>query len=201
VAKAVAREVVVAHLHDQSRLDRLPLRRALGAPAAGPARGAAGEAGRLDQRLELRQERHAGGGREAGREADVMEQPIRVVEPEQERAHRPRARRVAESAHHAVHRAAALHLLHAGALAGPIGQVELLGHDAVERATGHLEPRAGLGGIVGGRGEPDVVTAAERLGCEGLESAPALAEGPLDERLARGVHQEVEDDEHRRTLP
>lgn len=83
--------------------------------------------------------------------------------------------------HHAVDAAAALHLLHAGALAGLIGQVEPLGHDAVERAAGQVEPRAGLGDVLGGRGEADVVTAGERL--------------------AGGVHQEIEDDEHRRTLP
>jgi hypothetical protein len=200
VAEAVAREVVVAHLDDQPRGERLPLAGALGAPAAGPARRAAGEARRRDQRLEPGQQRLPGGGGEAGGEAHVVEQPVAVVEPEEQRAHHARARREAEAADHAVGGAAALDLLHAGALPALIRQVEPLGHDAVEGAPGHVEPGAGLPRVRGGGREPDVVAAAEVPGREGLEEPPPLAERPRHERAARRVHQQVEDDEHRRPL-
>src|SRR5258707_13999011 len=124
VAEAMACEVVRADLDDQSRLEGLPLARALGAPAAGTARRAPGEAGRLDQWLQLGQERSPGRGREPGSEADVVEQPVRVVEAEQQRADEARARSVARSPDDAVDGPAALDLLHAGALAGLVGQVE-----------------------------------------------------------------------------
>src|SRR4029079_5566472 len=56
VAEAAAGEVVVAHLADEGRLQRLPLRRPALAPPAGAARRFAGEARRRDERREDRLE-------------------------------------------------------------------------------------------------------------------------------------------------
>src|SRR4051812_15847641 len=53
VAKSFAAEMIVADLDDQFRLQRAPLRRTLGGPAAGAARCIAGETGLCDQRFEL----------------------------------------------------------------------------------------------------------------------------------------------------
>ena len=60
VAEAAAGDLVVEHLDDELGLERLPFGRALGRPAARAARRVAGEARRLDQRLELLRSRPAG---------------------------------------------------------------------------------------------------------------------------------------------
>jgi hypothetical protein len=82
VTEAVAREVVVAHLDDQPRGERLPLARALGAPAAGPARRAAGETGIPFQRDHDVGDLLAIRNRETRREANMVEQSFVVVEPQ-----------------------------------------------------------------------------------------------------------------------
>src|SRR5262249_59908164 len=71
--------------------------------------------------------------RERGGHADVVQHTIVVIEAEQERAdHRPRPLLVpAEAGDHAVGGTLVLHLDHR-ALAGAIGRVEALGHDAIE---------------------------------------------------------------------
>src|SRR3954470_19685155 len=84
VAKSLAAEMIVADLDHQLRLERTPLCRALGGPAARPARRVAGESGLADQFFKpvgeswllLRLERRS--------EADMMQQAMIIIEPEQQ---------------------------------------------------------------------------------------------------------------------
>ena len=64
----------------------------------------------------------------------MIEQALIIVEAEQERADERAAGGVAKAADDAVSRAEVLDLEH-GAHAGPVGQVETLGDDAIERAA------------------------------------------------------------------
>ena len=84
MAEPIAREVVVAHLDDQRRSERLPFPRALAAPPTGPAGRVAGEAGGLDQRADLVEQGLAGGGGKPGCEAHVVEEPLLIVEAEEQ---------------------------------------------------------------------------------------------------------------------
>ena len=134
VAEPAPGEVVVLDLHDERRRERLPLpcplrrpaARAAGRPAREPRGLADGEelAGQL--LLVLRLDR--------GREADVVEQALRVVEAEEQRPDDLRVRAVAEPADDAVRGALQLHFLHRGALAGArvVVEVETLRDDAVQ---------------------------------------------------------------------
>ena len=79
MAEAVAREVVVAHLGDQPRGERLPLPRALGAPAAGPARRVTGEARPAFERFELLRQRRTNRIGDARREPDMMKQAVIAI--------------------------------------------------------------------------------------------------------------------------
>src|SRR5687767_8382326 len=96
VAEAAAIEVIVAHLDDQLRRQRLPLGRPRRAPATRTARRLTGEARRLHEFLEALRDRLLLGVRDVRREADVVQQPRAVVQPEQQRAHVRSLRRVAE---------------------------------------------------------------------------------------------------------
>src|ERR1700730_3221156 len=88
VPEAATGEMVVAHLADQDRAQRLPVGRAPLAPAAGSSRAPAGEARRLDERHHQALDLAALGVAEAGAETDVVEQALLVVEAEQQRAQR-----------------------------------------------------------------------------------------------------------------
>src|SRR5262249_22828007 len=79
----------------------------------------AGEAGRLDQALELLRQRLAFARADAGRKSDVMQQAVVVIESEQQRAHGLAVRAVAEAADYAIGAAIVLDLLHGSALARP----------------------------------------------------------------------------------
>src|SRR5690242_5090914 len=72
VTEAAAGDLVVADLGDQPGLERLPLGRARGRPAARPARRVAGEPWTADQFLQLCGQRRAVLGRDRGSKADVM---------------------------------------------------------------------------------------------------------------------------------
>src|SRR5262249_23299618 len=131
VAKTPAAEVIEGDFDHQLGGERLPFAGALGRPAARPARRVAGEAGRLDQALELLRQRVAFTRADAGRKSDVMQQSVVVIEPEQQRAHGLAVRAVAEAADHAIGAAIVLDLLYGGALARPVCAVALFGDDAV----------------------------------------------------------------------
>src|SRR5262245_11579114 len=105
--------VVVFHLGHQLRLERLPFRRTLRAPAARASGRVAGESGRLHELLELRNERATIVRRDPRRESDVVEESRLVVEAEQERPDDLPRGRVAESTDDAVGGAPLLDLLHA----------------------------------------------------------------------------------------
>src|SRR5690606_13989563 len=117
VPEPAAAYVVVAHLDDQRRPQRLPVGAARRAPAARAAGRVAGEAGRLDQRLQAARQRGPLAGRDGRGEADVVEAAAVVVETEQQRADLAAVAGVTEAADDAVRRAQPLHLQH-GALAG-----------------------------------------------------------------------------------
>src|SRR6201995_1826617 len=135
MAKALAAEMVVADLDHELRLERTPLCRPLGRPAARAARRVAGEAGLCNQRLEAVGQCGLVVALDRGGEADMVQQSLVIVEAEQQRAdHLPPVdlvARVAEPAYHAIGAAQFLDLLHAVAIAGLIGQVDALGDHAV----------------------------------------------------------------------
>ncbi len=79
VAKAPPRNVVVAHLNDERRLERLPCRVLPRAPTTRPTRRFAGKTRRRDEVFELLRQRRSVGRCDAGREPDVVEQALRVV--------------------------------------------------------------------------------------------------------------------------
>ncbi len=75
----------------------------------------------------------------------MIELAIRVIEAEQQRADDIPSFVEAKAANNAIGRAIILHLLHRGAFAGPIGQVEPLGNNAVERRSNLFQPLLGIG--------------------------------------------------------
>src|SRR6185437_6158148 len=85
VPEASAGHLVVAHLHDQYGLHGAPLARALGAPAARPTGRLAGEAGSARDSAQPLRERLALARRNGGGEPHVIEQPLAIEEPEEER--------------------------------------------------------------------------------------------------------------------
>src|ERR1700704_1464524 len=170
VAETVAREVVVADLDHELRLERHPFAGTFGRPAAPAARLVAGEAGLPDQLFELFGQRRLFARLDGGGEADMGEQGRPVIEPEQQRAHDLLAFVVAEAADPAVGAAIILDLLHAAAVAGRIGDVAALGDDAVERRADPLEPAFRLGEPHGGGREAETLGSRELPGGEIFQS-------------------------------
>src|SRR6266536_1884947 len=80
MAKASAGKMIVAHLHHQLRLQRLPLAAALRAPSARAARRFAGEPCPCRTGKEYLQKSLALLAREARSEADMVEQSILAVQ-------------------------------------------------------------------------------------------------------------------------
>jgi len=78
--------VIVAYFDDEPGGQRLAFSGPARAPTAGPARRTSREARRLDERLELLERAPTLRRRKAGGEADVVEEALRVVEPQQKRA-------------------------------------------------------------------------------------------------------------------
>jgi hypothetical protein len=185
VAEAISGDVVVAHLGDEFRPQRLPL----GAPGVRPTAWAAGrvarEARRLDQALErLRQRRPLCIG-DAGGEADMVEAALVVVEAKEQRADLAALRFVPEAADDAIGRAHALDLEH-GALAGFVRALDPLRHDAIDRTAGLGQPLLRLGTVAGTGGQPKQTVTIERLR-EGLELRPSLAQANAAQVAPVGV--------------
>src|SRR5262249_38527143 len=145
----------------------------------------AGEARRLDQRLQLLRQTLPLRALDARREADVMEQTSVVVEAEQQRADNVAMRRITEAADHAVSRALGFDLHHAATLAREIRRLEFLGDDAVEIAADAAKPAPRLPELRGARRQDDLVVFLEVLGGKAFELAAPLPERPLGERFAR----------------
>ena len=122
--------------------------------------------------------------------ADDVEAALRVVETEDERAHRALLLAHAEGRDHDVGGAHALDLHHPHALAGTVGRGGLLRHDAFGRPA---EPDAGVGGVGEHGGEADRALDA------GHEALAALLVGPLEERIVV-LGEEVEGHEGGRRL-
>src|SRR4029077_16363923 len=131
VTEAPAREMVVANLDHELRLERLPLAGALRRPAARTTRRVAGESRGRDQNLQFFGERRLVLALDRGGEADVMQQPVLIVEAKQQRADKGAAFVVAKAADHAVGAAVVLDLLHAAAVARAVRKIAPFGDDAV----------------------------------------------------------------------
>src|SRR5438876_6047609 len=195
VPEAVLLKLVVAHLADELRLDRVPVELFAARPAALPA----GDAITADRsrRAQLRQlflELAANRRREAGTVADEVEPTLRVVEAEEERRD-PAFGLVApaEADDQAVCGAVRLHLDDSLARAGEVRDAEPLRDDAVEAGGLELlQPLAGLGRIASHRREPELLADA-------LELGTPLLERQLVDRLALPA-QDVERDELGRDL-
>ena len=148
MAEAVTGDGVVPHLDHQLRLHRHPLHRAPRRPATRTARRVAGETAAL-QLFQLRRQRLAVERPQRRGEADMVEPARLAIQAEQQRPDFLLAalggRGVAEAADDAVGAAQVLDLEH-GALAWPVGFVETLGDDAIQRsAAGLAQPFAGIG--------------------------------------------------------
>ncbi len=100
--EAVAGDLVVTHFDDQHRAQWLPFARALGSPTAGTPGPRAGEAGRHDQPLQPLGQFRPVEIMQCGGKADMIEPPILVVEPEQQRSDLSRTTFVAEPADDAI---------------------------------------------------------------------------------------------------
>ncbi len=112
-----------------------------------------------------------------------------VVEAQDQRADRALLLARPPAHHDRVDRADALDLAHAHALAGRVRRVLALG----DHALGAVQPRLGLGGVLGGRGEVD------RRGDHRLEAIAALGLRQREQRLVV-QREQVERDEPRRRL-
>src|SRR4029453_1180855 len=84
VAKAVAGDMVITDLDNELGPKRLPVARALGAPAARTAPCIAGKAGRLHEGLVKPGQLGPLGTRNGGGEADMVELALAVVETKQQ---------------------------------------------------------------------------------------------------------------------
>ena len=207
VPEAPALHVVVLHLQHPlgaQRGEAEVLALAPSALGAGHAVGVGGEelvppAPRVvgdvaDQRLELLPQLGAPRRREAGRDPDVLELAVVVVQPEQQRADQRLLGRgglvLAVAGEHDVGGALVLDLEH-GALVGLVRRPERLGDDTVEPgALELLEPPLGLGRVLGGAGQEagaGAVEVAERLD----QRLASLGEGPVHEGLV-AQRQQVE---------
>ena len=108
---------------------------------------------------------------------DVVEEAVAVVQTQKKRAEGlGRFGAVAKTGDDAVGGANVFYLLHAVARAGEVGEVEALGHDAVESRSARVEPVPGGGQARGGRGKADDRIAVEVLLCEGFELFSPLSQ-------------------------
>src|SRR5947209_2668561 len=134
VAKAVSRDMIIAHLDDELRFQRLPFGRALGTPAARRARRVAVEAGWRDELFELLCESGFVAIGDGGGKPDMIEPAGIVVETEQQRAHEIGIALIAETADDAICRAHAFHFQH-GPLTRAVSLVDAFRDDAVDRTA------------------------------------------------------------------
>ena len=185
--EAVPLHLVVAHLDHELR----PHRRLL--EAAAPPAVLLGEAalGRPGEQWLHQREDLLLAARGDGARADVVEPPVVLVEPEQERRERGRLRLPADADDDAVRRPVLLHLLHRLARAGEVRRVEPLRDHAVE--ADRVEP-----------GEPFPRLLRIARGRRHVERQLLDARAPLRERLlpdGRALpEQHVEADEAGRRL-
>src|SRR5262249_16171877 len=188
VPESPAGEVIVANLGHQPRLERLPLPGTLGAPPAGAARGASGEAGRLPERTEPSEECFSLPRGEPRGEGGVVEKALAVVEAEEERADHRSIRGIAEASHHAVGGALALDLLHAGAITRAIVEIDALGHHPIEGAARHGEPFPRDGDLGRGGGEAATPDVLQLAGPAGVAAPSVHAESPLPQEHPARPH-------------
>src|SRR6185503_20105581 len=110
MAEAVAGDVVIAYLDHQFCAKRLPLGRTRCAPATRSPWRIAGEAGRGHKLFQTLGEGRLFSVGEGRGEADMVQKPILVVEPQQQRSHQLSPGLVAETAYYAISSAKAFDL-------------------------------------------------------------------------------------------
>ena len=149
VPEPAGRHLVVAHLDDEFRPERLPFASALGAPAARTSWGPPGKPGRLDKLFETAGQIRPVASRQGCGEADMIQPPLVVIEPEEKRSDQRAVLAVTEPADNAIGGVLEFVFLHSVATAAEIRQVGALGDDAVDIGTEPLQPlqrRAAIGG-------------------------------------------------------
>ena len=172
--EATAREMIVADLDDQHRIQPLPLRRPRRRPPAWTARCKTGEALASCEFLQLRRDPFPFVGRQTRRESHVMQDPIVVIEAEQQRSHDLALGRVSEAADHAIRGPLALDLLHCRPFAARIGNVQAFGHHAVgARVAG--EPATCLCDATRRRAQHHLFRLLEMRGRKVLQALAAVA--------------------------
>src|SRR6266404_9099280 len=134
MAEAATGNLVIADLGDERRSQRLEMASALAVPAARATRRSAGEAGRFDEGLQILGQPRPLCRRDRGRKADVIEQPLIIVESEKQRADLVHLTGIAKAADHAVCGALLLDLDHC-AFARAIFKIRALGYDSIARAA------------------------------------------------------------------
>src|SRR5579872_2427004 len=102
MAEALVGDVIERHFDDELGHEGFPLVRPLRAPATWSSGRSSGKTRWLDQRFELGHERLALVCGKSGREPDVMEQPVAIVQAEQERTDHFSCAGVTETAHNAI---------------------------------------------------------------------------------------------------
>src|SRR5262245_19447708 len=191
-------KMVVLNFDHELGLERLPLRRTAGGPSARAPRRVAGESGWRDESFQLASERLLVAAANGRGETDVMQKAVIAIEPEQERADHRFALVVAETADHAVGAAVVLDLLHSAALARAIVEITALGDDAVEHGADILKPTLGLAELGGGGGQSNSPLVSEISMREVLQLTASFAQREVNESIAAGISQQIEDDQQRR---
>src|SRR6266480_7438137 len=138
--KAVASEMIEAHLHHQLRFQWLPFPRTFRAPAARTSGGSTGKSGRLTKRLKFWQKPLSLLGAQPRTESNKVQQPCLVIESKQKRTDDLFLRCVTKAAHHAIGGASQFNFFHARSLARCIRKIEPFRDDPVQVTAHRLEP-------------------------------------------------------------
>src|SRR2546423_15288048 len=99
-----------------------------------------GEAGWLNQRLQLSPQRFSLACLEARAKADVMQQPTFVIQTKQQRSDNLLFGRIAEASDDAVCGPREFYFLHSGAVSRGVGTIQSFGDNAIQVAAHGLEP-------------------------------------------------------------
>ena len=188
MTESPAGEMIELHFRHQLGVERLPLHGMFRAPAAHSAGSLPGKSGRLDHFLQLSRQRQTLVGLNRRTEAHVIEQPLLVVKPQQQRADQRFFLQVPESAHHTIRGALLFYFLHAGAFASLVRQIFAFGHDSIE-AHAHVEPFACLAQIVCNRRNLERAFWELQSLHERFKSLASLAEGQIYKAAASFINQ------------
>ena len=136
--------MVIGNFNNEFRFHRLPFRRSFGRPPAAAAWRVSGEAAVVHDGLKLIRQSRLRCRLEPGREPDMVQLALFIIEAQQERAYdfapgsTPLS--VPKTPNHAVRGADAFDLLHAFAIASLVGKIDAFGDDTIATTTGPSEP-------------------------------------------------------------